>query len=239
MRYLCHVRTHGLELPIDTSNGFTYRFRLPLAVPEGSPMNGLVLCALRSHVLEQGGDETWEAICEDVGRRNRLYLPSSDYPDELVETVLDATVERTDADRPSLLTAIGRSIGSTFLSIIRLEVDPDWDALAVVSHLDRVLERAFTHNRHSCYDPPVIECQLVGDRTVFVEFRTKATHCSLYHGLIESIADEYGEPMIVSHRACHTEGVADRCTLVVSSVRDLERATAETAITRELSRSGA
>ena len=239
MWYLCHVLTYAHKLPMDTSIGSPYRFRSTLATLEGSPMNGLVLSALRSHVLERFDDATWENICVDAGQRNRLYLPSSDYPDEVLESILAATVQTTDVDRSSLLRTLGRSIGSAFLSTVRLEIDPEWDVLSLVAHLDRILERAFTHNRCSCYDPPVIECQLIGDRTVFVEFRTKSGHCSLFHGLIESIAEEYDEPTIVSHRACHTEDVADRCTLVVSSVRGPERATVETASIRERSPSRA
>lgn len=201
-------------------------------------MNELVLEALRSEVLERYGRSQWNDVHEAADVEPQPYIPSSQYEDALVDSLVDVTVETTEWDRSNLLADIGESIGPELLTIIQVEVDSDWSALAVIEKLDHIFEQIYQRNRFSSYDSSALECTVAGDETVFVEFRSRTSYCSLFEGVFEAIGERYGQPLAVTHRGCGGRSDGSDCTLLVSTARG-KTAAVEATATDELKHPGA
>lgn len=182
-------------------------------------MNGFVLKVLRSEFLERYDRSAWTAVHEAADVEPKLYIPSSEYEDELVDSLVDATVETTEWDRAELLADIGRTLGPELLPVIRVDIDSDWSALGVVERLDRIFERTYERKGFSRDEPPALDCQAAGEGRVSVEMRSHKAYCSLFAGIIEAIGEEYDQPLAVTHLGCGASADGSDCTLLVSPTR--------------------
>ncbi|MFC3958856.1 hypothetical protein [Halovivax cerinus] len=152
-------------------------------------------------------------------------VPSIDAPAGLGDSLVDVSVETTSWERSELLADVGPAIGPDRLTVGRIEVDSDWSALAIIEHLDEIFERTNPHTA-AAHEPPALECTVVGDETVFVEFRSRTDSCSLFAGIVEAIGERYDDPLAVTHRSCDGRSDDSAGTLLVSTARHRTDATA-------------
>lgn len=182
-------------------------------------MNGLVLKALRSQVLDHYDRSRWTELHEAIGVEPQLYIPSSEYEDELVESLVEVTVQASEWERGELLAELGRTLGPQLLPIIKVDIDSDWSALGVVERLDRILERTYERKNFTTDQQPVLDCQATDEGRVSIEFHSHAAYCSLFAGIVEAIGAEYDQPLAVTHLGCGGRADGSDCTLLVSAIR--------------------
>lgn len=182
-------------------------------------MNGIILKGLRGILTETGGEDAWTAIHERAGLERRLYMPSSDYPDDTVAALVDAAVIELGVAKASLLTQLGRTIGPEFVQIYDVHIRREWDATDVVANFDRILYGGVTKNRFTTFEAPRVTCQRVGERTIQLEYDDDRNLCSLFVGLLESIGEEFGEEFVVDHTTCRKDG-AFGCELLVTPIEE-------------------
>ena len=178
-------------------------------------MNGVVCRGLKELVVEYYGQPTWLAVHERAGLAPRLYVPATDYPDDLVRTLVDATVSETGVEREALLSALGHAIAPDLLEIYGVHVRDEWTTLDIVANVERLLHDAFTANRFTSFEPPRVRSESVGERTQLVHYASGRGGCALFEGVLEGLGDHYDEHLLVDHRECAHDG-ADGCAVVVT-----------------------
>ena len=179
-------------------------------------MNGLLLRGLKDLVVDQVGDESWTAIHERADLDRRLYMPASDYADQRVLALVEATVAELPQSRETLLMTLGRSLVPELVTIYGVHIREGWTALELLGNVDCVLRGAFTENRFSTYEPPRVTVEDRSDRAVELSYTDDGRElCALFAGILDGIGDQYDVRLVVEHRRCHRRG-GEECRFRIS-----------------------
>lgn len=178
-------------------------------------MHGIVLKGLKDFVVEQYGDDAWDAIHEEAGRRKRLYVPVSEYSDEIVLDLVAAAAELTDTDAPALLTAFGRYLVPQLVSTYGVHVDREWTGLELIANVETYIHEALRAKQLSEFTPPALRARRLNERQVAVAYESDRGLCALARGLLEGVGDYYGESFRVEQRRCMHHD-APRCEFLVT-----------------------
>ncbi|RKD93865.1 heme-NO-binding protein [Halopiger aswanensis] len=181
-------------------------------------VHGIILKGLKDFVTEEYDEETWTALHEAAGLRTRLYVPVTEYPDEIVLELVDAATDLTGLEEEALLAAFGRFLVPHLLSTYGVHVDREWTGLELIANVETYIHEALRAKQTGEFTPPELRTRRVDDRRVALAYESDRGLCALARGLLEGIADYYDEPLHIEQRRCMHEG-ADCCVFVVTRRR--------------------
>lgn len=169
-------------------------------------MHGIVMKALKDFVVETYDAGTWRAIQEAAGLGGKLYVPVSEYDDAEALALVDAAVELSGEDEDDLLYAFGGYIVEPLVQTYGVHVEGEWTGLDLLANVERYIHEALRAKQLSEFTPPELRAKRVDDETAIIRYGSERGLCMLAEGIIDGVADHYGESYHVTHDTCQATG---------------------------------
>lgn len=169
-------------------------------------MHGIILRGLKQFVVENYDHETWTLICEEAGVDRTLFVPVTEYPDEIVFDIVGAAAEISGEDPEDLLFAYGRFVVPTLVETYGVHVPGDWEGLDLVVNVERYIHEALRRKSTGDFEPPEIGAERLDDDRIVVTYGSDRGLCTVAKGILQGVADHYGETYEIEERRCMHEG---------------------------------
>jgi predicted hydrocarbon binding protein len=176
-------------------------------------MHGIIFSALKKYVRTRLGDEAWTNLRTAAGLADRVYLPIQTYPDAEIDALIDTVATLSGISPQQLLEDFGKSMIPDFLTVYRPLLQPDWRTLDLLEHVETRIHGAVRQNNQGA-NPPTLRVERAAADRVVIHYESERRWCALGRGLIQGIADHFGETVKISEEACQLEG-AEACEIVV------------------------
>ncbi len=177
-------------------------------------MHGIIFTALKKYVRTRLGDEAWNNLRAAAGLAGRVYLPVQPYPDEEIDALITTVAQLGGISRQQLLQDFGRSIVPDFVTVYRPLIAPDWRTLDLLQHLESRIHAGVRVNNPGA-KPPVLRVERTSPERVVIEYESPRRWCALAKGLIQGVADHYGDGIQIAEERCLLKG-DPFCELVVT-----------------------
>jgi len=174
-------------------------------------MHGILFKQLKTYVSDRWDDDVWTESMDEAGIEPKLYLPVTDYPDDEAMRLIDAVTTVTGVDRRELLDDFGESLAPALLDTFKAHVKDDWGAMDLLEHSgNEVFEVLRSENAVD-----EVTAERTAEDTVVVEYGSSLELCTMAKAIVRGLADEHGESVDVTERACAKQG-ADACEIRVT-----------------------
>lgn len=177
-------------------------------------MHGIIFSALKKYVRTRLGDEAWTNLRTAAGLADRVYLPVQTYPDEEIDALIQTVASLSGITADQLLQDFGRSMIPDFLTVYRPLLQPEWRTLDVLEHIEAKIHPAVRTNNPGA-NPPVLEIERPSATELTIRYRSPRKWCALGKGLIQGVADHYGERVTIAERTCQQRG-QETCEIAVT-----------------------
>ncbi len=177
-------------------------------------MHGIVFTALKKYVRTRLGGEAWNNLRAAAGLADRIYLPVQPYPDEEIDALIKTVAQLSGISQQQLLQDFGRSMVADFVTVYRPLIAPDWRTLDVLEHVETRIHAGVRVNNPGA-TPPVLRVERAAPERVVIQYESPRKWCALGKGLIQGIADHYGDRVGVAEERCMLRG-DPFCELVVT-----------------------
>jgi predicted hydrocarbon binding protein len=174
-------------------------------------MQGVVFHELKGLAQAHLGPLGWESLLGQAGLPRRIYLAFMDYPDTEVVALVEAAARMTGRPRQRVLEELGERLGPSLLRTYGVLVQPGWNVLDMVEHMERIHAQVRRDTRHR---PPGVVCQRVRRDVVQVSYSSPRKLCGLGIGTIRGLARHLGQRVVVEEHRCMHQG-APTCELEV------------------------
>lgn len=164
-------------------------------------MYGLIMNQFRQYVSNVLGSTAWEELTEAANIPTHSYFMGEVYPDEHLFKLVLATSRRTGTPLPVLLEQFGMFIAPTLLRVYRPLLQPDWRTLEVIEHTEQAIHTVI-RRRDPGATPPRVACERVTPAEVLVEYRSARRLCSVAKGIMQGIATEFGDRIVITETEC-------------------------------------
>lgn len=178
-------------------------------------MHGVVHRRLKQYVEERMPDGAWDRVVERSDVEPKLYLPVAHYPDEEFTSMVGAIADLSGHDAGTVRRDFGRFLAPELLSTFSAHVRDEWSVLDVLEHLDEVYDEIRAQDEEN--DPPEVSCDRVVSDMAVLTYESPRHLCEVGMGIIEGLANEYGEEVSIEEDRCMLEG-DDRCEITVERV---------------------
>ena len=164
-------------------------------------MHGIILHELKKYVEATRGGDGWKSLLEKSGAPRHLFLPTRIYPDGEFSALIAAASDMTGTPVPALLADLGRSLVPGLFESYRSLIDPAWKTLDLLESTQTSIHVAVSvWNRDAA--PPALSCSRPDRDTVIIEYDSPRKLCHLAKGIIQGIADHYGEQIRLDEQSC-------------------------------------
>jgi predicted hydrocarbon binding protein len=177
-------------------------------------MHGIIFTALKKYVRTSLGGEAWNNLRAAAGLADRVYLPVQPYPDEEFDALVTTVAQHSGISQQQLLQDFGRSMVPDFVTVYRPLIAPDWRTLDLLEHIESRVHAGIRLNNPGA-EPPVLRVERAAPDRVVIRYESPKRWCALGKGLIQGIADHYGERIQVAEERCMSQG-EPFCELVVT-----------------------
>lgn len=169
------------------------------------PVHGTVFHLLKNYVVQDSGEEGWKRVLKEANLGSKIFLAVGHYPDEEAIALFSSLARLKARSVEETLEDFGRAIAPELLALYVSGTRPHWRTLDVLENTEaRIHMLARTRDGA---DPPVLECVREGDR-VRIRYESKRKLCAFGKGLIQGIADHFGEPISLRETTCMRRGDA-------------------------------
>jgi hypothetical protein len=177
-------------------------------------MHGIIFSALKKYVRTRLGDEAWTNLRTAAGLADRVYLPVQTYPDAEIDALIDTVATLSGISTQQLLQDFGRSMAPDFLTVYRPLLQREWRTLDVLENVETRIHAAVRQNNPGA-NPPALQIERPAADRVVIHYESERRWCALGKGLIQGVADHFGETVKIAEETCQREG-ASICQIVVT-----------------------
>jgi len=163
-------------------------------------MYGLVNEGIRQLVIQLAGADTWEAMCREAGVEPEGFEPLCPYDDSLTLKLVKLTSEKLNLSSDEVLTRYGHywityTAESGYGDLMRLF---GGDLRTCLSNLNRM--HAHMGAMMPALYPPRFTVEARSDDSIVVHYHSHRTGLApMVKGLLEGLADKYGDTIAVTH----------------------------------------
>ena len=83
--------------------------------------------------------ETWKKIQTQASLGNKIYMPTTTYPDEEALKIVMAACELTGSSADTILEDIGEFIAPTLISMYDVLIDPKWGTVEMLLNTEQTI----------------------------------------------------------------------------------------------------
>ena len=164
-------------------------------------MYGLVNKAIKEMMIQEYGDEGWQAICDEVNLENDQFINLQPYPDELTYKMVGAAASYANQPVPEILNAFGRhwikyTGQNGYGDMLSLGGQ---DLYTFLSNLDRM--HAGMSHTYPELRPPSFSCEPVSPSQLRLYYRSERQGLANFvTGLLEGLGEHLNTPLEVHHQ---------------------------------------
>ena len=186
-------------------------------------MHGSICCIVKKFVDTNYGSETWDSILQHAGHEGLVLSPIQTYPDEAVFALLGAACELLQVELDDLLRILGRFAGPELIRFASNMLHPGWKTFELLSNVESLIHRTIRIQNPTAQPANIQAFRLTEDEAQVI-YSSRRGLCTLAHGIIEGIADFYGENINIREVTCAKQG-HPFCTF--EAKRELEQSETE------------
>lgn len=176
-------------------------------------MHGMIFGELKKFVDSNLGGDSWVTLLDKAGLDKRVYIPVKEYPDkEAVQLVVTAS-EITGIKIPDLLRTFGKYMVPDLLLLFRRQIQPDWNLMDLYAQIEDTIHNV-VRLRNPGAKPPQLRVERKSPEEVVIFYSSSRRMCALGIGLIQGIAETFGESVDINESTCMHKGDAC-CTIAV------------------------
>jgi hypothetical protein len=176
-------------------------------------MQGVIFDELERFVISELGEPGLTHVRTLTGR-HAGYEIGATYPDEELNAIVSAIVEKTGRRPEDVIEAFGFSIVPGLLSVYGFLVNPRWSFVSFLLNAEGVIHRGVKLNTPSAR-PPALQCDRIGPDSVRITYRSQRRLCPLAKGIVRGAATHYGVEVMISEDRCMLRGDPE-CLITVS-----------------------
>jgi predicted hydrocarbon binding protein len=174
-------------------------------------MKGVVFNIFSDLVTEQFGLDTWDQLIERTKPgSDAIYTSGNVYPDEELVAYVTELSAITGAAAPDLIRAFGTFMMHRFKSI-HPEFLHGHDAKSFLASVHDVIH-VEVKKLHPDSLLPTFTYEDTGDNELTMVYSSQRKLCKLAEGLIDGVAQVYGQNIAIDHPQCMHDG-ASSCRL--------------------------
>lgn len=177
-------------------------------------MHGIILYGLKHFVVDEYGDDAWNAVLQEADVDQTLFIPSTTYSDDVVLEIVTTGAELTGAEPAELQYEFGRYIVPSLVETYGVHVDTNWSSLELIENVETYIHEALRQKDLGEYTPPGLGAERNGPDAVLVTYASDRQLCHVARGILDGIADYYDESWTVTEQTCMHDG-ASRCEILV------------------------
>ena len=178
-------------------------------------MKGMIFIAFESFVVETHGREFYEELIESSspGFEGSTYVGPATYDDERLMELVQLANERSGIPIPDLIRGFGRHCLPMLFeyypgSIHQFETPRD-----LLLGIDQIIH-VETKKLYPDAQTPSFTYEDMGDRRLRMNYQSPRKLCWLVEGLIDGLADYYGDTIEYAQEQCMHDG-AEKCSFDV------------------------
>jgi hypothetical protein len=171
-------------------------------------MHGTMLCGLRSYLVTEYGEGTWEEVLSTAAVPRQLFVPVTEYPDRYYHQLVGAAAEVTGQEASAVERSLGRQLVD---DVVDSEPATPEDVLALLVDVESWATPAFGADQRGPLDAVRLD-----------EHRARLTYdcpnglCRVVRGVVDAVAAGAGTDVVVQESECMHDG-HQRCSFVVTA----------------------
>ncbi len=161
-------------------------------------MRGVIPLSFKDMIVSKYGQDRWLAIVAEAGyKRDPLFLPISDFDDEVVTTLLDASAKILNQS----LAQVSNDFGEHWITIASQKMygvyyEESTTAKELLTKMDNIHVKLTHHIPNS--NPPRFGCEWENENTLIMAYRSNRGMIDYLIGLIQGVGKLYNEPLQVT-----------------------------------------
>ena len=176
-------------------------------------MHGIIFAELRKYVESKADANAWRSILAGAGVPGKMHIAMKSYDDAELVALVQSASSLTGTPAPVLLKDFGSFIVPGLVRTYKAFMRPEWRTLDVLEFTEsHVHTKVRTMTKGAM--PPFLEPKRLSPTEVMIHYRSGRQLCAVAEGIIEGIADHYGEKITMTHAKCMNRGDAE-CQLGV------------------------
>ncbi len=176
-------------------------------------MYGTIFVELKKFVETGFGPETWTKIHTDSGVKTRIFLATSEYPDEEIVQLVTTASRLSGIAANKLLTDFGKFIAPDLVAMYKSYIHPDWKAMDFLEKTEEHIHKV-VRVRNPGAKPPELKVERKGPNEVLIRYASARKMCDVAKGIVQGVSDHYKEPLLISESQCMHNG-ASECHITV------------------------
>jgi len=191
-------------------------------------MHGLILTEFKEYVVDADHTPAWETVARRAEVAEREYRAQTNYPDEEVVRVAQATADLMNMTTREVLVEYGEKVMYSLYDIYQPLTEDDWGSLELMMEVEERFHP--TVRERSGGKPPLLKFERQAPHEVTLKYKSPRKLCGIAIGTGHALQKTYDEEVTIQEEQCMHEG-ADHCFIrftrvPVSSVDDEAGATA-------------
>ncbi|NUP07796.1 MAG: heme NO-binding domain-containing protein [Polyangiaceae bacterium] len=170
-------------------------------------MHGMIFVELKRFVVATLGSPAWNQIAARAGVGSRLLLPSETYPDEELVRLIEAASQLSGKPAAELVHAFGVALAPVLLTKYIAWVSPSWRTIDLLMQTESTMHRMVRMKAPGA-SPPELTIERIAPDEVRIRYGSQRKLCALARGLVQGLADHYGETVTISETSCMLRGGA-------------------------------
>lgn len=175
-------------------------------------MHGVVFTELQKFVVGQFGNEGWNGLLEKAGLGRKIYLPSGEYPDAEIASLVSTASKVTGSSPSAILESFGEFIVPALLRMYGHLLRPEWKSLDVIEHTEGTVHNVVRVN-DAAAKPPKLQASRKDPNTVVLVYTSPRQMCSLAIGIGKGVARHFQETLAIQQTQCMKQG-ANFCEII-------------------------
>lgn len=175
-------------------------------------MHGILHKSLKGYVGEHVPGTDWDEVLDAAGIEPKLYLPVSRYPDEEFTGAIAVVAERTGTSEAVVQRNVGAYLAPDLLDTFKAHVKGGWGTRDVLANLATIYTGIGKGDDEA--DFPTVSTDRIDADTYVLQYQSDRRLCHLGKGVVEGIADHFGDEVTISEDVCMHDGDG-HCELTV------------------------
>lgn len=173
-------------------------------------MHGLILTEFQEYVDDANHTPPWPEVARRAEVADRDYDTQTNYPDEDVLRLVQATADLMDTSTREVLIEYGVSVTYSLLDIYAPLIEDDWGSLEFMLETEERFHP--TVRDRSRATPPLLDFERQGPHEVTLTYKSPRKLCALAIGVAKALEDAYDEELRIEEETCLHDG-DDHCLI--------------------------
>ena len=174
-------------------------------------MHGIIFNQLQKYVTTRLGAEAWSTLLAESGKRGTVYLPSQEYPDADIVSLVVTACKITGKPAAQLLEDFGSFLVPDLVKIYGAAIRPEWRTIDLIENAETSIHTV-VRLKNPGAQPPKLTVRRDSPQSVEVTYASPRKMCAVAKGIARGIATHYREQLRVQEDTCMLAG-APTCKL--------------------------